>query len=163
MKNVVILLTVVFFLSGSSESRPFDVSGFKSGMSKQEVKEIIKQMKLDKVREEENSITAYDKPEKESHRFYDLDFCKDKLFAVQEGYKPSMKHFIILFKETSDKCGKPIASNPKTFLITEGEVYSLSFSWLKNKEEIGLDYTVFPNNDSLSVNHWDSSVCDKNR
>ena len=148
-------LFLLAFVAMYSEARPFDVDGFKDGMSRSKVREIIDKGSFNNIEEKDTAISAYDL----HHRFYAFNFCKSKLVHLQKYIKPSMKHFIGLFDKLNSAYGKPIDCYVNTPKDSYGESYSISFIWKKNLELVTLTYKVFPKNDQLYITYEAPNEC----
>jgi hypothetical protein len=140
-----------------AEAFSFEVDGFKSGMTKKEVKELLNGWNFDRIQEQEDKfgsyIRAYDIPTKNTYRHYRFQFANDKLILLQKHLFPSMKNFILLFDRLTSLYGKPIDSNTRIELSTYGESHEISFLWHAKSEAIDLSYSVFPNNDAFSITY----------
>ena len=151
----VAFLFLSFFVAMCSEARPFDVDGFKDGMSWDRVKEIISKGNFSNIEEKDAAISAYDP----HHRFYAFSFCENKLVHLQKYIRPSMRHFIGLFDEFNSVYGKPIDCYVNTPIDSYGENYSISFIWKKKSELATLTYDVFLENDQLYVTYEAPNEC----
>lgn len=120
----VILIGLTIF--GYVEAFAFDADGFQSGMTKKEVKEILKTWNFDKIDEEENSILAYDTI-KTAKRWFSFGFRNNKLYSLQKNFPPSMKNFIFLFNKFTSVYGKPTDSHSEISLGSSGETRSITF------------------------------------
>lgn len=153
--GVVLVIGLVIF--GYSIGRAFEVDGFKSGMTKKDVKESLNGWNFDKIQEEEDKFgshfMAYDIPTKSTFRHYKFQFVNDKLILLQKHLFPSMKNFILLFDRLTSLYGKPIDSKTRIELSTHGESHDISFLWHAKSETIDLSYHVFPNGDDFSITY----------
>lgn len=153
----VILAIIGIAVFTYSKAFPFDVDGFKSGMTKKEVKELLNGYNFDKIQEEDDKfgshIMAYDIPTKNTFRHYNFQFVNDKLILLQKQLFPSMKNFILLFDRLTSLYGKPIDSKTRIELSTHGESHGISFLWHAKSETIDLSYHVFPNGDDFSITY----------
>jgi hypothetical protein len=129
----------------------FEVDGFKSGMSYDAVKRKISTWNFDKVVENDQSIQAYDLPEKKSGRSLTLNFCKNQLAGVQKDYPPTMKNYITLTNEYRSKFGNPIDINTKIELTSIGETHNIYTFWESKVDSFSLNYGVYPANDQLYI------------
>jgi hypothetical protein len=143
-----IVLIIGLTILGCTITFAFDVDGFKSGMTKKEVKEMLKGWNFDKIDEEEDSVRAYDTT-KTAKRWFSFGFRNNKLTSFQKDFPPTMKNFIYLFNKFTLIYGKPIDSYSDISLDSSGETRSIWFWWKINSEIQQLSYNVFPNNDQL--------------
>lgn len=154
-KHLMVLALVSLFLIvfTPQQVKSFEVDGFKNGMTKKEVIEILGKSNFDRIEDKEGTITAYDIPTKGTYRYYNFSFGNAKLVFLNKNFPPSMKNFIFLFDNFTTLYGKPVDSYTKISLETYGETRRISFMWKTQSETIDLDYSVFPNNDQLSISY----------
>ena len=145
----VAFMFLLFFLAICTEAQPFDVDGFKGGMSRDKVKEILNKGNLSNIEEKDTAISAYDL----HHRFYAFNFYKNRLVHLQKYIKPSMKQFIGLFDKFNSAYGKPVDCYINTPKDSYGESHNISFIWKKKLELVTLTYNVFPKNDQLYITY----------
>jgi hypothetical protein len=152
-KMLFLIIIIVFWIC--TEAHPFEVDGFKSGMSQETVMDILSKRNFYKVVQKPGFIQADDDPSKsyESYRSYAFNFTNNKLVSVQKEFPPSMKHLIIIFDQFCSHFGKPIDSHSERSLQSFGEEYSIGFFWTRGSDLIELHYIVFPKNDQLYVIH----------
>jgi hypothetical protein len=153
------LFSVFIILITFSKAQSFDVDGFKSEMTKKEVKEQLKEWKFDVIDEKDNDIKAYDNLRKTDSRLYFFNFCDDKLVLIEKNVQPSMKNFIILVEKLTNTYGKPIDTYADTSIHTFGEQHKISIIWKIGRELITLTYNVYPNNDQLYMTYKVSNNC----
>jgi len=146
--KVLIIFIIGLSIFGYSKAFPFEEDGFKSGMTKKEVREILKTWNFNKIDEEEDLIRAYDTTKTAKRRFV-FGFRNNKLFSLQKDFPPSMSNFIYLFNKFTLVYGKPTDSHSEISLNSSGETRSIMFWWRKKFEINQLSYNVFPNNDQL--------------
>jgi len=134
---------LLFFVAICTEAQPFDVDGFKDGMSRSKAREIIDRGNLSNIEEKDTAISAYDL----HHRFYAFNFYKNRLVYLQKYIKPSMKQFIGLFDKFNSAYGKPVDCYVNTPKDSSDKSYNISFIWKKKLELVTLTYNVFPKSD----------------
>ena len=149
--TIIPLITLFFFIFICPKVSAFEVDGFKSGMTKEEVRRLLKSYHFDKIEDKEGGIYAYDIPIDRTHRSYGLFFYDDKLVLLHKNFPPSIKKFIFLFDRFSALYGKPFDSNSEVRIESHGESRRIIFYWSKMGEIVSLHYIVFPNNDDLHV------------
>jgi len=150
MKSLLVGLGVIFIglmIFGDAEIFAFDVDGFKSGMTKEEVKEILEGWNFDKVDEEEDLISAYDTSERAQRRFV-LGFKNSKLNSFQRDFLPSMENFKLLLNKITSVYGRPSESDSETSLDS-GETRKITVRWKRQFEINELCYILFPDNKRL--------------
>ncbi len=150
MKSLLAGLRVIFIgliIFGNAEIFAFDVDGFRSGMKKEEVKEILKGWDFGRVDEEEDRISAYDTSETSQRRFV-LGFRNSKLDSFQKDFPPSMENFKLLLNKFTSVYGRPSESDSETSLDT-GETRKITVRWKRRFEINELSYVLFPDSNQL--------------
>lgn len=150
---ITLLLLILFFLISSfSKAQSFDCDGFKNGMTKKEVREILDGWKGYSIDEKPEGISVHliSQPTK----FRNFFFRNDRLCNYCKSVEPSIKNFIILFNQFTGLYGKPIDSHSEIRIDNDGETRTISFFWRIQSETVRLKYYVFPTNDQLDVMHY---------
>jgi hypothetical protein len=156
MKHKIIIVLFLFTFLLVLNSSAFEIDMFRSGMSKTQVKSLLKHYAT--VEEKEDNIFAI---ENSFSRFYSFNFCNEKLVMVKKDLNPSIKELIILFDKLTNNYGKPIHLNTKiNKLCTKNTQHAISFYWKSGIERISLDYSVFPENEQFSVTYEIENTCD---
>ena len=149
------LIILIFVLVASFASDAFELDGLESGMSQQQVKEIVGKWSSGSLVEDRSHIHA-----SRGDTWYSFDFCNGRLTQMAKGIKPSMKTFIIMFDDFAKAYGKPIEAAADRLAVTTGEEhYTLSFLWRAGEEYIVLTYSVFPENGSMDVYYHVPNRC----
>ena len=155
------------FFAPISFAQSFE-DGFKNGMSKQRVKEIVDGWNFDFLQEADNTITCYDNPNKGTYRLYQFLFwlyqflfCKNELYYFRKNYKPLIKNFILIFDKLSSKYGNKIKAYSNIELTSSGETRSILLVWDMTLLRVKLHYWVFETNDSIYVEYEANNACDK--
>jgi hypothetical protein len=121
----------------------FEVDTFKSGMSREQVKEALKSYTFDKVQDfSVNTLIAYDQPEKGSNRQFTFDFCNDKLAGLQQDFAPSNRNLSIIVSNYISKYGQPYKVSAASNVTSIGDRSELGFYWRRNVDVIGIKYNV---------------------
>lgn len=140
----------------------FDVDGYVSGMSQEEIKSKLAEGGFDWIEEKDNFIRAWDNPYRPNSRWLVFTFCNKKLASVQKDLRPSMKNFILMFGTLSSAYGKPTDSHTDKAIDIVGETNTISFAWRTGKDVITLRYNVFPDNEQLSLFYDNTTIkCSK--
>ncbi len=160
MINVLRVLVFLIFLAICSEAHSFDVDGFRSGMNRKEVKNMLLKMNFAKIIEEATEITALgDYPLNQNSRFYSFGFCDEKLTRLVKSVKGSMKNFITLFEKFSGSYGKLKDSYAKTQVESFGEIKSISFIWAVASEKVTLNYSIVPKSEGINLIYETNKKC----
>lgn len=155
------VLFVSLFLIMCPHVHAFEVNGFVTGMSQEEVRKLLAESKFEWLGEKDNFIRAWDIPDSPTSRWLVFTFCNKKLMRVQEDIYPSMKNFILKFGALSTAHGKPTESHTDKKIDQMGETNTISFIWRAGTDVITLRYNVGPNNDQLSLIYENTSKCSK--
>lgn len=125
----------------------FEVDVFKSGMSKEQVREALKPYTFDRVQDfSAKTLIAYDQPEKGSNRQFVFDFCNDKLSGLQQDMAPSLRNVTIVLNSYITKYGQPFKVSAQSSVTSIGDKNELAFYWRK-----GLDVVAVKYNETLPV------------
>ena len=120
----------------------FEVDSFKSGMSKEQVRDALKTYAFDRVQEfSAQTLIAYDQPEKGSNRQFVFDFCNDKLSGLQQDMAPSLRNVTIVLNSYIAKHGQPFKINAQSSVTSIGDKNELAFYWRKGLDILGVKYS----------------------
>lgn len=140
MQRLSISILALFFLA--LPARAFEVDVFKSGMSKEQVREALKSYTFDRVQEfSAQTLIAYDQPEKGSNRQFIFDFCNDKLSGLQQEMAPSLRNVTIVLNSYVAKHGQPFKLNAQSSVTSIGDKNELAFYWRKGLDILGVKYS----------------------
>ncbi len=159
LKYWVLCFILLFIMNSRAYS--FEVDGFVTGKSQEEIRNKLTEWNFDRIEEKDNFIRAWDNPDGPTQRLLVFNFCNKKLMSIQKDLNPSMKNFILMFDKLSSKYGKPIDSKVDRTIDHIGETNAILFYWRSGKDLITLRYNVFPSNDQLSVSYDNLSKCSK--
>jgi len=121
----------------------FEVDVFKTGQSKEQVKEALKSYTFDKVQDfSAQTLIAYDQAEKGSNRQFVFDFCNDKLVGLQQEMAPSPRNLMIIINNYNTKFGQPIKVNAASNVTSIGDKNELALYWRKGLDMVGVKYSV---------------------
>lgn len=121
----------------------FEVDSFKSGMTREQVREALKTYDFERVQDfSASTLIAYDTPEKGSNRQFVFDFCNDKLVSLQQEMGPSIRNLMIVVGNYNAKYGQPSKVTANTNVTSIGERNELSFHWRKGLDVIGVRYVT---------------------
>lgn len=125
----------------ASPATAFEVDSFKSGMTRDQVKEALKTYSFERVQDfSATTLIAYDPPEKGSNRQFVFDFCNDKLVSLQQEMGPSIRNMMIMVGNYNTKYGQPSKVNANTNITSIGERNELTFHWRKGLDVLGVRY-----------------------
>lgn len=121
----------------------FEVDTFRSGQSKEQVKEALKSYSFDKVQDfSAQTLIAYDQPEKGSNRQFVFDFCNEKLVGFQQEMAPSPRNLMIIINNYISKYGQPIKVSASSNVTSIGDKNELSLYWRKGLDVVGVKYSI---------------------
>jgi len=121
----------------------FEVDTFRSGQSKEQVKEALKSYTFDKVQDfSAQTLIAYDQPEKGSNRQFVFDFCNDKLVGFQQEMAPSPRNLMIIINNYISKYGQPIKVSAGSNVTSIGDKNELALYWRKGLDVVGVKYSI---------------------
>jgi len=125
------------------EAPAFEVDSFKSGMTREQVKEALKSYSFERVQDfSASTLIAYDTPEKGGNRQFVFDFCNDKLVSLQQEMGPSIRNLMIVVGNYNTKYGQPSKVAANTNVTSIGERNELSFHWRKGLDVVGVRYVT---------------------
>lgn len=137
-----ISLILLFYFMACSAAQAFEVDVFKSGMSKEEVREALKSYNFDRVQDfSAQTLIAYDQPEKGSNRQFVFDFCNDKLSGFQQEMGPSFRNVTIVLNSYLTRYGQPFKVKSQSSVTNLGDKNELSFYWRKGLDFLGVKYS----------------------
>lgn len=141
-------------------AQAFEVDTFKSGMSREQVKEALKSYTFDKVQDfSVNTLIAYDQPEKGSNRQFTFDFCNDKLVGLQQDFAPSNRNLSIMVSNYIGKYGQPYKVGAASNVTSIGDRSELGFYWRRGTDVIGIKYNVTGAVEQLLMQYDTSNNC----
>ena len=155
-------LSIIFFvaLAFAAPAQAFEVDAFKSGMSKEQVKDALKSYTFDKVQDfSVQTLIAYDQPEKGSNRQFAFDFCNDKLAGMQQEMAPSNRNLVIIINNYNAKYGQPIKVNASSSVTSTGDKNELGLFWRKGLDVVGVKYIVIAPIEQLLVQYDTPNNC----
>ena len=155
-------LSIICFvaLAFAAPANAFEVDAFKSGMSKEQVKEALKSYTFDKVQDfSAQTLIAYDQPEKGSNRQFVFDFCNDKLAGLQQEMAPSNRNLVIVINNYNTKYGQPIKVKAGSNVTSTGDKNELALYWRKGLDVVGVKYSVIAPIEQLLVQYDAPNNC----
>lgn len=121
----------------------FEVDSFKSGMTREQVREALKTYNFERVQDfSASTLIAYDTPEKGGNRQFVFDFCNDKLVSLQQEMGPSIRNLMIVVGNYNAKYGQPSKVTANTNVTSIGERNELTFHWRKGSDVVGVRYVT---------------------
>lgn len=143
-----------------SPALAFEVDTFKSGQTKEQVKEALKSYTFDKVQDfSAQTIIAYDQPEKGTNRQFTFDFCNDKLVGFQQEMAPSSRNMMIIINSYLTKYGQPFKVNAGSNVTNIGDKNELGLFWRKGADIVGVKYVVTQPIEQLLLQYDVSNNC----
>jgi len=134
-----ITLAIIFF---AKAAHGFELDVFKSGMSREEVREALKSYNFDRVQDfSAQTLIAYDQPEKGSNRQFVFDFCNDKLSGLQQEMGPSMRNVTIVLNSYLTRYGQPFKVKAQSSVNNLGDKNELAWYWRKGLDFLGVKYS----------------------
>jgi hypothetical protein len=155
-------LSIICFvaLAFAAPANAFEVDAFKSGMSKEQVKEALKSYTFDKVQDfSAQTLIAYDQPEKGSNRQFVFDFCNNKLVGMQQEMAPSNRNLVIIINNYNAKYGQPIKVSAGSNVTSTGDKNELALYWRKGLDVVGVKYNVIAPIEQLLVQYDAPNNC----
>jgi hypothetical protein len=120
----------------------FEVDVFKSGMSKEQVRAALKSYTFDRVQDfSEQTLIAYDQPEKGSNRQFVFDFCNGKLSGLQQEMAPALRNVTIVLNSYLARHGQPFKVGAQSSVTSIGDKNELAFYWRKGLDILGVKYS----------------------
>jgi hypothetical protein len=138
----------------------FDVDSFKSGMTREQVKEAAKSYNFDHVQDfSATTLIAYDDAEKGSNRQFVFEFCNDKLVGLQQDMAPSMRNLMIMVNNYNSKYGQPSKVAANTNVTSIGERNEMTFFWRKGLDVLGVRYVLTAPVEQLTLQYETPNNC----
>jgi len=138
----------------------FEVDEFKSGMSREKVKETLNSWNFDKIQDfSQETLIAFDLGSKGTNRQLVFSFCNDKLVSFEQEVKPSLKIFINTVNKFNAKYGQPSKIEADTGVISTGEKNTLALFWRNGIDTIGIRMLLLPSNDQILLSHQTPNNC----
>ena len=157
MKQVLSFLGAMLFIGPTFA---FEVDTFKSGQTKEQVKEALKSYTFDKVQDfSAQTLIAYDQPEKGTNRQFTFDFCNDKLVGFQQEMAPSSRNMMIIINSYLTKYGQPFKVNAGSNVTNIGDKNELGLFWRKGADIVGVKYVVTQPIEQLLLQYDVSNNC----
>ena len=143
-----------------SPALAFEVDTFKSGQTKEQVKEALKSYTFDKVQDfSAQTLIAYDQPEKGTNRQFTFDFCNDKLVGFQQEMAPSSRNMMIIINSYLTKYGQPFKVSAGSNVTNIGDKNELGLFWRKGADIVGVKYVVTQPIEQLLLQYDVSNNC----
>lgn len=150
----------VLLLLWSHAAPAFEIAEFKTGMTKDKVREQLKDWNFDRIQEfSASTLLAYDLPEKRTNRQFTFSFCNDRLVGFEQALKPSLKNFIIVANNYIKSNGQPYKTEANTSVLSAGEKNLLALFWRSSNEIIGVKFIVLNDAEQLSNVYEAPNTC----
>ena len=154
--SIIVFLVGLFFTPAFG----FEVDAFKTGMTREQVKDALKSYNFEKVQDfSAQTLIAYDQPEKGSNRQFVFDFCNDKLAGLQQDMAPSNRNLVIIINAYNTKYGQPMRVNATTSVTSIGDKNELALYWRKGLDMVGVKYSVIAPLEQLLLQYDTPNNC----
>lgn len=138
----------------------FEIDSFKSGMTREQVKEALKTYNFERVQDfSATTLIAYDPPEKGSNRQFTFDFCNGKLVTLQQEMGPSIRNLMTMVSNYNSKYGQPSKVTASTNVTSIGERNELAFYWRKGLDVVGVSYVTTAPVEQLMLQYETPNNC----
>jgi hypothetical protein len=138
----------------------FEVDQFRSGMSRAQVKESLRQWQFDQLEDVGPEILlAYDLPSKQTSRLFKYYFCSDKLAVFEQSLKASVKSLITVTQNYVRQYGQPVKVDAGNNVVSNGEKSWFNIYWRFRNDYVGLRYVNLPNGEDLTVSFEVNNNC----
>lgn len=152
-------LSLILLLAALPASA-FEIDAFKSGMSREQVREALKSYDFERVQDfSATTLIAYDTPERGSHRQFVFDFCNDRLAGLQQEVAPSLRNLVIVVNNYIARHGQPVKVVANTNVTSIGERNELAFHWRRGTDVIGVRYVMTAPVESLMLIYETPNNC----
>lgn len=134
------------------------VYGFHSGMSRDEVRLVLRTRSADIV-ENKHFITASNFPDRGRFEVMVFGFCEDKLVNLQNHLKPTFDTFVRELREKQAALGRPrdIMSHSTGYADSKSD--SITVIWKATDRVDTISYTKFLTNDQVHITIDEASKC----
>jgi hypothetical protein len=153
--RLIICIAVAF----AGQATAFEVAEFKSGMTRNQVRTLLDSWRFDRVQDSAETLLAYDQPDKGSNRSFRFHFCNDRLAALEQAMKPSVRSFIVITSNYVTVYGQPMKLDAGVNVISSGEKNSMALTWRKGNEVIGVRYLLLPGGEDLFIVYEVPNTC----
>ena len=152
------LISILFgcALASAPVAYAFDVDGYRTGMSKEQVKAAADKYATVSAVDEDTLVANAS-----NGTYSSFNFCKEKLVAVQQGYPASLKQVSLLVTEFNKLYGQPFSTESGARAHPTGEIHELGIWWRAGNEYVSIYYMGTPQSDSLSTSHQAKNACFK--
>jgi hypothetical protein len=151
------LIVLGFILCTSA--RAFDVAEFKSGMSREQVREHLTGWRFDRVQNSGDTLLAYDLPERNSFRQFRFQFCNDKLVGLEQSMKASVRNFIVISNNYITTYGQPIRVSTGVNVVASGEKNAMVLHWRRGNETVAVRYQQLGDSEQLALIYEMPNTC----
>ena len=146
-------------LTLTTQALAFEVGEIKSGFPRERVRELLGSWKFDRVVESDDSIIAFDTPDKQTFRNFRLMFCNDRLVALEQAMKPSVRNFIVITHSYLIAHGQPIKVDAGVNVVSSGEKNAMSLAWRRGPETVGVRYLQLAGGEELKIVYEVPNTC----
>ena len=150
---------IVLGLILSAPASAFDVAEFKSGMSRDQVRDALTGWRFDRVQNSGDALLAYDLPERNSFRQFRFLFCNDKLATLEQSMKASVRNFIVISNNYIATYGQPIRVSTGVNVVASGEKNAMMLHWRRGNETMAVRYQQLADGEQLAVIYEMPNTC----
>lgn len=142
-----------------SPAAAFEVAEIRSGMSRDQVRESLTTWRFDRVQNSDDTLLAYDLPERNSFRQFRFRFCNDRLAALEQSMKASVRNFILITNNYITAYGQPIRVGAAVNVVSSGEKDAMVLHWRRGNEIVGVHYQQLAGGEDLAVIYEVPNAC----
>lgn len=134
----------------------FNVEGFTTGMSKEDV--IIAAKKSRELRVMDDSTIRATSAD---GGYLSFTFCQDRLVAVQQGFAATLPQVALLMAELNSKHGDPLSADAGAHARPTGPLYEFGLVWKAGTEYVKIYYSGNAQSEALSALYQARNKCFK--
>ncbi|SRR5258706_9196161 len=142
---------ILTLLLAACNADAFEVGEIKSGYARARVRELLPGWNFDRIADSDDSLLAYDLPEKQSNRLMRFLFCNDRLVGLDQAMSPSIRNFIVITNNYLTLYGQPARVDAGVNVIASGEKNVLALHWRRGPETIGVRYLQLGGGEELRI------------
>ncbi len=153
-------LPLAWLLGAALPAAAFEVDAFKTGMTREQVKEALKSYAFDTVRDfSETTLIAYDQAEKGTRRQLVFDFCNGRLVGLQQEVAASNRNLSIVIANYNRRFGQPLRVDASNNVTNQGERSEIRLHWRRGTDVVGVTYVVVEPVEQLMLRYDSPNNC----
>lgn len=133
----------------------FEVDGFRTGMTVDDVKTIAEKMGSFQALDDNTYVVNTN-----AGTYTSFNFCKSRLVSLQQGHPATLKHLSLLIADFNKRYGQPFSVQSGSRPDPSGEIYEMGMWWHAGAEFVSV-YYMSAAGDSLSTSHQARNACFK--